>query len=64
MWWDYRVMNKAGQLAVYSVYYDDNGKIEGWSEMPFSPEADDLEELRTTLELMLEALTKDILEYS
>ena len=56
-------MNKAGQLAIYPVYYYDNGNIAGWSEIPFSPEADDLEELRTTLELMLEALTKDILEY-
>lgn len=27
MSWNYRVMHKAGQLAVYSVYYDDAGKV-------------------------------------
>lgn len=62
MSWNYRVMKKAGRLAVYSVYYDDNGAISGWSEIPFSPEADNLEDLRATLELMLDALTEEILE--
>jgi hypothetical protein len=56
-------MKKDGQLAVYSVYYDNNGNIHGWSESPFSPEADSLEELRTTLNLMLNALEKDIVDY-
>jgi hypothetical protein len=56
-------MKKDGQLAVYSVYYDDRGNIHGGSERPFSPEADSLEELRTTLNLMLDALEKEIVEY-
>ena len=56
-------MKKDGQLAVYSVYYDDRGKINGWSERPFSPEADSLEELRTTLNLMIDALEKEIIGY-
>ena len=62
MSWNYRVMKKAGHLAVYPVYYDDRGNIRGWSERPFSPEAESLEELRTTLELMLDALEKEIIE--
>jgi hypothetical protein len=57
-------MKKDGQLAVYAVYYDDLGNIHGWSEKPFSPEADGLEELRTTLNLMLDALGKEIVEYN
>ena len=56
-------MKKDGQLAVYSVYYDDRGKINGWSERPFSREADSLEELRTTLNLMIDALDKEIIAY-
>ena len=56
-------MEKDGHVAVYSVYYDDSGNIDGWSERPFSPEADSLEELRTTLNLMLDALEKEIVEY-
>ena len=63
MSWNYRVMKKGGHLAVYPVYYDDSGKFRGCSEIPFSPEADNLEELRNTLELMLDALTKEILEH-
>jgi len=51
--WNHRVINKAGHLAVYPVYYDDRGNIRGSSEIPFSPEAESLEDLRTTLELML-----------
>ncbi len=56
-------MKKDGQLAVYSVYYDERGNIRGWSDIPSSPEADSLGELRTTLELMRYALKKDIVEY-
>jgi hypothetical protein len=62
MSWNYRVMKKAGHLAVYPVYYDDRGNIRSWSERPFSPEAESLEELRTNLELMLDALEKEIIE--
>ncbi len=63
MSWNYRVIKKDGHLAVYPVYYDDRGTIRGSSEIPFSPEAENLEELRTTLELMLDALEKEIIEY-
>jgi hypothetical protein len=63
MSWNYRVIRKDGQLAVYPVYYDDRGNIRGSSEIPFSPEAGSLEELRTSLELMLDALEKEIIEY-
>jgi hypothetical protein len=62
MSWNYKVIKKHGQLAVYPVYYDDRGNIHGWSEKPFSPEADSLEELRITLRLMLDALEKEIIE--
>jgi hypothetical protein len=63
MSWNYRVIKKDGKLAVYPVYYDDRGNIRGSSEIPFAPEAESLEELRTTLGLMLDALEKEIIEY-
>lgn len=50
-------------MAVYAVYYDDGGNVEGYSENPFSPEADSLEELRTTLELLSASLEEDVIEY-
>jgi hypothetical protein len=63
MSWNYRVMKRGERFAVYAVYYDEGGKIQGWTETAFSPEADSLEELRTTLELMLASLHKEIVEY-
>lgn len=55
-------MNKDGVLGKHAVYYDDSGNIEGWSEVPFSPVAHGLDELKTNLELMLETLEKDIID--
>ena len=60
--WNYRVLKKDGVLAVYTIYYDENGNIKGWSANPFSPEAEDIEELRTNLELMLESLKDEIIK--
>lgn len=56
-------MKRSERLAVYAVYYDDGGNVEGYSENPFSPEADSLEELRTTLELLSASLEEDVIEY-
>jgi len=61
-YWNYRVLKKDGALGVYAVYYDDAENVQGWSESPFSPTAENLGELRTTLNLMLESLEKDIIE--
>ncbi len=60
--WNYRVVERDGVLGLHAVYYDDSGNIEGWSEIPFSPVAESIDELRTTLELMLESLAKDIVD--
>ena len=61
-YWNYRVGKKDGVLGVYAVYHDDNGTIEGWSMNPFSPEAESLDELRTHLERMLEALEQGVID--
>ena len=61
-YWNYRVLEKEGTLAIHGVYYDDNGKIQGWDQEPASPEAEDLDDLRASLESMLESLEKDIIK--
>ena len=48
---------------MHSAYYDDILNLVNLSVNPFSPVADDVEELRTTLELMLESLDKEIINY-
>ncbi|NHZ77878.1 hypothetical protein F2P44_00980 [Massilia sp. CCM 8695] len=63
MSWNYRVMNKAGELAIYSVYYDEDGKVKGYSVDPACPLGATLEELQNCCEIYLEALTQPVLEY-
>ena len=62
--WNYRVVEKHdGELAIHSVYYDDNGKIDGLSLEPSAPRGygGDLESLKHELDRYLEALSKPIL---
>jgi hypothetical protein len=63
MTWNYRIMNKNGLLGVHGVYYDGDGNIQGMDQDPNAPQAETIDELRTVLELMLEALEKPILDY-
>jgi hypothetical protein len=63
MSWNYRVVNKNASLGIHGVYYDESGKIIGMDQDPNYPSAEDCLELRTTLELMLEALSKPIVDY-
>ena len=63
MSWNYRVMKKDGCLGVHGVYYDEHGNIEGMDQDPNGPTGESLDHLKTTLELMLEALEKPILDY-
>ncbi|UOD32462.1 hypothetical protein INH39_12880 [Massilia violaceinigra] len=63
MSWNYRVMHKAGQLAVYSVYYDDDGKVISSSILPEAPSGETLEALRHCCALYMDALTKPVLDY-
>ncbi|UXI66148.1 hypothetical protein [Tahibacter amnicola] len=63
MSWEYRVMNRNGDLAIYEVYYGENGRVAGYSENPTNPRGETLEELRLDCELYVKALEKPILEY-
>lgn len=61
--WNYRVVKKRGYLAIHEAYYDENGNVRLLSTDPVSPESEDLAQLKTTLELMQEALDDGILDF-
>jgi hypothetical protein len=63
MTWNYRVIKKDGHLGIHGVYYDEAGKIESYDLEPNKPLGDDLDDLRNVLELMIESLDKEILDF-
>lgn len=56
-------MAREGELAIYEVYYYDDGGIKGYSATPVFPVGDTIEELRANCDLYVVALTKPVLEY-
>ena len=56
-------MRKDGFLGVYEAYYDNHGNVISTTVDPVSPVYEELVELRTNLELMLESLDKSIVDY-
>lgn len=70
MTWNHRVMihrhdNDETYYAIHEVYYGvDGADSVSWTDNPVAPYGETIEELRETLERMLKALDKPILEYS
>lgn len=56
-------MAREGELAIYEVYYYEDGRIAGSSVTPVFPAGETVEELRTNCDLYMLALTKPVLEY-
>ena len=63
MSWNYRVLKRGDDYGVYEVYYDQEGNPHSMSEDPITPTAESLQDLSDTLQLFLEALQKDALNY-
>ena len=63
MTWEYRVMEHNGELAIYEVHYDDDGRVRGYGEHPTYPAANTMEALRENCELYVAALDKPVLRY-
>lgn len=67
MSWNYRVVEVLGvtgdkHYEIRAVYYNDNGKIEGYGEPEGSyPFGDSAEELKDDLHMMLDAFNKPVL---
>ncbi|MES2073973.1 MAG: hypothetical protein V4488_26705 [Pseudomonadota bacterium] len=63
MTWEYRVMNRGGELAIYEVYYGDNGTVEGYSSDPTYPAAATMDALRENCRQYLASLEKPVIPY-
>ena len=61
--YQYRVVFKNGHLGIHGVYYDNSGNIRVMDIEPNVPLGYDLDDLPHKLELMLESLDKEILDY-
>jgi hypothetical protein len=68
MGWNHRVIKEGDEAdswyAIHEVYYDRDSKdlVQGWTENPVRVIGDSLEDLRWTLEKMLESLDKPVID--
>ena len=68
MSWNHRVIKKGdgdySWYAIHEVHYDRDSKdlVQGWTENPVPVMGETVEELRWTLEKMLESLDKPIID--
>jgi len=64
--WNYRIIKTIGYgepiYRIHEVYYDDNGKIEGWTKEPVLPYGENVDELREDIYYFLQAFRQPILE--
>ena len=62
--WNYRAMLKDGQVAVHEVFYEDDGRISGYTAEPVYPRADTLEELTEEFDRYQRALSMPVLDFA
>ena len=68
MHWNHRIIRKVDPSSselyfeIHEVHYDDNGKIEAWTESAVSPFGESKGELESEVRLFLKAFEKPILE--
>ncbi len=64
--WNYRIIKIIGSgepiYRIHEVYYDNNGKIEGWTKEPVLPYGENVDELREDIYYFLQAFRQPILE--
>jgi hypothetical protein len=61
--WNYRIMVRNGEYAIYEVYYDDAGNVETFTDEPVYPAGESVEELCKDLEHYQQALRHPVLNY-
>ncbi len=49
--------------GIHEVYYDENGKVDGWTDCEIQPFGETPEELKQCFELMSLSFNKEILDY-
>lgn len=62
-YWNWRIVNKDGWLAIHEVHYDADGNPFACTERPTFPSGETLEELRKDLQAYSTALERPILPY-
>jgi len=66
VFWNYRIIKttQEGKVTykIHEVYYDDNGKIKGWTTEPVLPCGENVDELREDIFYFLQALRQPIFE--
>jgi len=67
MGWNHRVMRKKfpdGRywFSIREVYYDEDGKVDGWTVDDIAPGGETVKELRAELKRMLACLNKPVLD--
>lgn len=66
--WDYRVFKHTHEhfeptYAIHEAYYDATGNVDGWTRYRSELYAETVEELKLSLEMMLLAFNKPVLNY-
>lgn len=56
-------MNRNGELAIYEVYYCDDGSVQGYGAEPAFSGGPTVPELRKNCDQYLAALLKPVLDY-
>jgi hypothetical protein len=56
-------MFKDRSYAIHEVYYDENGKVETWTENPIAPMGGTFGELKEDFEFYQTALEKSVLYF-
>ncbi|SFG47028.1 hypothetical protein SAMN05518865_112197 [Duganella sp. CF458] len=46
--WNYRVMKRGDKVAIYEVYYGDNGNVKGYTANSIAPQGNDMDDLENT----------------
>ena len=63
MSWNFRVIERDGEFAIYEVFYDDSGAPIGHTEAPVFPHAESFSDLVEEVKRYSEALQKAVLPY-
>lgn len=56
-------MARGDELAIYEIYYGENGQVAGYSMEPVTPGGGTIEELKINCDLYVAALNKPVLVY-
>lgn len=72
MSWNHRIirhieprthMDDSIYYAIHEVYYDEDGKVNGWTEEPIRIMEESLEDLKVTLQRLTESFDNPVIDY-